>query len=159
LQTIGGLLNFTFGNAVELITSIIALKEGQIRVVQTAALGTIISNLLLILGMSFFAGGIYYHYQTFNMNIAQTSSSLMILACIGLIIPAAFTSSITSVKYDEHKGKLLGLSHGMAIVLLIIYILYLLFQVSTTQNLWHTTLFFLSCKINFLGLLVENPYV
>jgi Ca2+:H+ antiporter len=139
LQTIGGLLNATFGNAVELIVSIIALKEGQIRVVQASILGSIISNLLLVLGMCFVAGGLYHKKQTFNMTAAQTSSSLMALACIGLIIPAAFVSSITSVedsnivKGIEHKGELLNLSHGTAVVLLIIYILYLLFQVSTTN--------------------------
>ena len=134
MQTIGGLLNATFGNAVELIVSIVALKEGEIRVVQASMLGSIISNLLLVLGMCFVAGGIYYDEQVFNQTAAQTSSSLMALACIGLIIPAAFNfavgghsgSSVISPK--EHE--ILDLSHGTAIVLLIIYVLYLFFQVS-----------------------------
>ncbi|RGB44250.1 Sodium/calcium exchanger protein [Rhizophagus diaphanus] len=139
-QTIGGLLNATFGNAVELIVSIIALKEGQIRVVQASILGSIISNLLLVLGMCFVAGGFYHKVQKFNMTAAQTSSSLMALACIGLIIPAAFMSSVEPPEIIEtggdHKSELLNLSHGTAIVLLIIYILYLLFQLKTHTHLY-----------------------
>jgi Ca2+:H+ antiporter len=130
------LLNNAFGNAVELIVPIIALKGGHINVVQTFILGSIISNLLLVLGLSFVAGGILHKKQEFNKTAAQTGSSLMTLACIGLIIPAAFISSAEKIKiiinglYDE---ELINLSHGAAIVLLIIYILYLLFQVSTTN--------------------------
>jgi len=136
-QTIGGLLNATFGNAVELIVSIIALKEGEIRVVQASILGSIISNLLLVLGMCFVAGGFYHKEQKFNMTAAQTSSSLMALACIGLIIPAAFISSVSTVEEKEkHIRELLNLSHGTAIVLLIIYILYLLFQLKTHTHLY-----------------------
>ncbi|CAB4491055.1 unnamed protein product [Rhizophagus irregularis] len=139
-QTIGGLLNATFGNAVELIVSIIALKEGQIRVVQASILGSIISNLLLVLGMCFVAGGFYHKEQKFNMTAAQTSSSLMALACIGLIIPAAFISSVETPEIvqtgSDHTSELLNLSHGTAIVLLIIYILYLLFQLKTHTHLY-----------------------
>ena len=128
MKTIGGLLNASFGNAVELIVSIIALKEGQIRVVQASILGSIISNLLLVLGMCFVAGGYYYKKQEFNQTAAQTSSSLMALACIGLIIPAAFNFSVE--ESASKKEELLNLSHGTAIVLLTIYVLYLFFQVS-----------------------------
>jgi Ca2+:H+ antiporter len=157
LQSIGGLLNATFGNAVELIVSIIALKEGEIRVVQASILGSIISNLLLVLGMCFIAGGYYYKEQKFNKTAAQTSSSLMALACIGLIIPAAFYFSVegTSNSVNDIKEGVLNLSHGTAIVLLTIYILYLFFQVSTI------TVFYPShhAKYNFLGLLVENSFI
>jgi Ca2+:H+ antiporter len=134
------LLNATFGNAVELIVAIIALKEGQIRVVQASILGSVISNLLLVLGMCFVAGGIRYKKQIFNQTAAQTSSSLMALACIGLIIPAAFISSVENVnpnKGPDRRGGLLNLSHGTAIVLLIIYVLYLLFQVSTLDFIYY----------------------
>ncbi|RIA93033.1 Sodium/calcium exchanger protein [Glomus cerebriforme] len=138
-QTIGGLLNITFGNAVELITSISFLKDGQIRIVQASILGSIISNLLLILGISFVAGGFYYKVQRFNQTAAQASSSLMALACIGLVIPAAFVSSINTINVisaEQRKGELLNLSHGTAVVLLIIYILYLLFQLKTHTYLY-----------------------
>ena len=130
------MLNATFGNAVELIVSVIALKEGEIRVVQASILGSIISNLLLVLGMCFAAGGYYFKTQEFNQTAAQTSSSLMTLACISLIIPAAFNFAIESegnidATSEIVKEELLNLSRGTAIVLLIIYILYLIFQVST----------------------------
>ncbi|RIA83793.1 Sodium/calcium exchanger protein [Glomus cerebriforme] len=136
-QTIGGLLNATFGNAVELIVSVVALMEGEIRVVQASILGSIISNLLLILGLCFIAGGIYHKQQKFNQTAAQTTSSLMTLACIGLIIPAAFNFAINNnTGVDGGIRELLDLSHGTSIVLLIIYILYLYFQLKTHSNLY-----------------------
>ena len=83
----------------------------------------------------FIAGGIYHAEQTFNQTAAQTTSSLMTLACIGLIIPAAFNFAVKSENpiIDDGIGvrELLDLSRGTAIVLLIIYVLYLYFQVST----------------------------
>lgn len=127
------MLNATFGNAVELIVSIIALKEGQIRVVQASMLGGIVSNLLLVLGLCFVCGGCYHKVQTFNKTAAQTTSSLMTVACIGLIIPAAFNFSVDTTKNDR-KDELLNLSHGTAIVLLAIYGLYLFFQVSILKS-------------------------
>src|SRR5436190_18714780 len=103
--------------------------------------------------MCFAAGGYYHKTQTFNQTVAQTSSSLMALACIGLIIPAAFNFSVE--ESAEKKEELLNLSHGTAIVLLIIYVLYLCFQVSTIT---YGTAFYSShhMKHNFLGLLVAN---
>jgi len=135
-QLIGGLLNATFGNAVELIVSVIALMDGQIRVVQASMLGSIISNLLLVLGMSFVVGGFYHKEQSFNQTAAQTSSSLMTLACIGLIIPASFNFAISNASEDERDDELLNLSHGTAIVLLIIYILYLFFSLKTHSDIY-----------------------
>ncbi|RGB34128.1 Sodium/calcium exchanger protein [Rhizophagus diaphanus] len=139
-ETIGGFLNATFGNAVELIVSVVALMEGEIRVVQASILGSIISNLLLILGMCFIAGGIFYEEQTFNQTAAQTTSSLMTLACIGLIIPAAFNFAVRSnnpiIDDGITKSGLLDLSRGTAVVLLIIYVLYLYFQMKTHSDLY-----------------------
>jgi len=137
-QTIGGLLNATFGNAVELIVSTIALVDGQIRVVQASMLGSIISNLLLVLGMSFAIGGAYHKQQCFNQTAAQTSASLMTLACIGLIIPASFNFAISNASKDERDDELLNLSHGTAIVLLIIYVLYLVFSLKTHSELYRS---------------------
>ncbi|CAG8681600.1 3167_t:CDS:2, partial [Cetraspora pellucida] len=89
---IGGLLAVGFGNVVELIISIFALIHGEIEIVQTSLLGSIISNLLLVLGVCIFAGGCFYKDQIFNEVAAQTSSSLMTLSCVSLIIPVAFNS-------------------------------------------------------------------
>ncbi|CAG8851492.1 2322_t:CDS:2, partial [Racocetra persica] len=86
------LLNATFGNAVELIISVVALTQGEIRIVQASMLGSIISNLLLVLGSCFLAGGFRHKEQNFNQKAAQTNSGLMAIACIGLVIPAAFHS-------------------------------------------------------------------
>jgi Ca2+:H+ antiporter len=142
MKTIGGLLNATFGNAVELIVSIVALADGQIRVVQASMLGSIISSLLLILGLCFVAGGFYFKTQEFNKTAAQTSSSLMTLACIGLIIPASFNFAIRNAKESERDDELLNLSHGTAVVLLTIYVLYLIFQVSSNK----ITFYFVSLR-------------
>lgn len=144
-ETIGGLLNATFGNAVELIVSIIALKENQIRIVQASMLGSILSNLLLVLGCCFIAGGITRVQQTFNQTVAQTMSSLMALATAGLLIPAAFHASLPKPK-ESHEfpnpnpgssdGLIISLSRGVSLVLLVVYILYLVFQLKTHKSLF-----------------------
>ncbi|KAJ3041475.1 hypothetical protein HDV00_009271 [Rhizophlyctis rosea] len=128
-QTIGGLLNATFGNLVELIVAILALKENLIRVVQASLLGSILSNLLLVLGAAFFAGGLRYQNQTFNQTGAQTSASLLGLTVLGLVIPAAFAFTVGADPNQEQL--LLNVSRGTAIVLLLIYVLFLVFQLKT----------------------------
>ncbi|KAF3930835.1 hypothetical protein ABW19_dt0201688 [Dactylella cylindrospora] len=147
-QTMGGLLNATFGNAVELIVSIVALQKNEIRIVQASMLGSILSNILLVLGCCFLFGGIKYKEQTFNSTVASTMSSLMAVATGSLIIPAALynsfdssgsgnkTGSDSQSLADEHTRSILLLSRGTSIVLLILYVLYLFFQLKT-----HTELF------------------
>lgn len=143
-QTIGGLLNATFGNAVELIVSIIALKDNQVRIVQASMLGSILSNLLLVLGCCFIAGGITRVQQTFNQTVAQTMSSLMALATASLLIPAAFHASMPTPNEEvgfpdpnsDYDGKILSLSRGVAVILLVLYVLYLVFQLKTHKALF-----------------------
>ncbi|VVT53747.1 uncharacterized protein SAPINGB_P003729 [Magnusiomyces paraingens] len=132
-ETVGGLLNATFGNAVELIVAIVALARGEIRIVQTSMLGSILSNTLLVLGCSFIAGGYNRIQQTFNATVAQTMSSLMALAVTSLLIPAAFNSSFPhpSEPGQNTNQAVLNVSHGTSIILLIIYIFYLFFQLKT----------------------------
>lgn len=89
-ETIGGLLNASFGNAVELIVAIIALVQGKTLIVQTSLIGSILSNLLLVLGMYFFFGGIPRIEQNFNVTVAQTAASMLALAVSSLIIPTAY---------------------------------------------------------------------
>ncbi|KAF8759788.1 Calcium proton exchanger [Rhizoctonia solani] len=154
-QTLGGLLNASFGNAVEIIVGIAALVQGELRIVQTSMLGSVLSNLLLVLGMSFLAGGIRFHEQNFRVTAAQTGSSLMTLACITLVIPAAYHSSqqhpsnppvpnaISALMETDapggnersHNGLLL-ISRGTAIVLLIVYVSYLYFQLKSHADLF-----------------------
>ncbi|CAO0791382.1 unnamed protein product [Mucor circinelloides] len=132
-STIGALLNATFGNAVELILGIIALKEGLIRVVQASVLGSILSNLLLVLGFCFFLGGVNRTEQKFNVTAAQTSCSLLAVTTLSLLVPAAFSASTPE---EDTVESILELSHGVSIVLLIVYILYLLFQLKTHTFLY-----------------------
>lgn len=125
-ETVGGLLNATFGNAVELIVAVVALFRGEIRIVQASMLGSILSNILLVMGCCFVFGGYNRVQQKFNQTVAQTMASLMALSVSSLLIPAAFNSA--------HPGDfqhVLSLSRGTSMVLLVIYILYLLFQLRT----------------------------
>ncbi|KAF8926765.1 vacuolar calcium ion transporter [Dissophora ornata] len=135
-QNLGALLNASFGNAVELILSIIALKEGKIDVVQASVLGSVLSNLLLVLGCCFFFGGLKYSAQKFNQTAAQTSASLLSLSCLSLLIPAAFHATATQV---DQTSNIQHLSYGTSIVLLVVYILYLFFQLKTHSDLYITS--------------------
>lgn len=90
---IGGLLNATFGNAVEMILTVQSLRAGLLTVVQGALLGSILSNLLLVLGMSFFAGGLFHKVQRFNRQGAACSTSLLMLACLAFIVPTVTQNS------------------------------------------------------------------
>ncbi|CCM04421.1 uncharacterized protein FIBRA_06598 [Fibroporia radiculosa] len=157
-QTLAGLLNATFGNAVEIIVGIAALLQDELRIVQTSMLGSILSNLLLVLGCSFFAGGLLKD-SIFDETAAQAASSLMTLACITLVVPAAYHSSQTrglmlgnatstvlnaGIQHvvdgtDLDKEAEFGLrfiSRGTSILLLIIYIGYLTFQLKTHARLF-----------------------
>ncbi|KAL8710400.1 MAG: hypothetical protein Q9220_005001 [cf. Caloplaca sp. 1 TL-2023] len=136
-QTLGGLLNATFGNAVELIVSIVALKNGEIRIVQASMLGSILSNILLVLGCCFLAGGIKHKEQSFNSTVASTMSSLMAVSTASLIIPATLYAAMGHSKpIDTKKDNILILSHGTAVILLILYALYLFFQLKTHADLF-----------------------
>ncbi|KAF2744718.1 vacuolar calcium ion transporter-like protein /H(+) exchanger [Sporormia fimetaria CBS 119925] len=134
-QTIGGLMNATFGNAVELIVSIVALRRNEIRIVQSSMLGSILSNILLVLGCCFLAGGVREQERSFNTTVASTMSSLMAVACASLIIPATLYAALQNSKSETDKNILL-LSHGTAIILLILYLLYLYFQLYSHHSLF-----------------------
>ncbi|CAE6465827.1 unnamed protein product [Rhizoctonia solani] len=135
-QTIGGLLNATFGNAVELIVAIVALTKCELRVVQSSLIGSILSNLLLVLGMCFFAGGTRYSEQGFMAGAAQLNSSLLAISVIAVLLPAAFHFA-TNQQLDPDEGlDILRMSHGVAIVLLIIYAGYLFFQLWSHAHLY-----------------------
>ncbi|KAJ5579274.1 hypothetical protein N7450_008141 [Penicillium hetheringtonii] len=141
-QALGGLMNATFGNAVELIVSIIALKDNQVRVVQASMLGSILSNILLVLGCCFFVGGLRYSEQSFNSTVASTMSSLMAVASASLIIPATLYAAISSSSSNDSgdaQHNILTLSHGTSIILLIIYVMYLYFQLRTHAQLFEET--------------------
>ncbi|GJJ73605.1 Ca2+:H+ antiporter [Entomortierella parvispora] len=132
-DNLGALLNASFGNAVELILSVIALKEGKIDVVQASVLGSVLSNLLLVLGFCFICGGYKFQSQKFNMTAAQTSASLLSLSCMSLLIPAAF---VASAKEIDQTANIKHLSYGTSIILLIVYMFFLYFSLKSHSHLY-----------------------
>ncbi|KAI9316187.1 calcium/proton exchanger [Dichotomocladium elegans] len=136
-EVIGGLLNASFGNAVELIISVMALTQNLVTVVQASMLGSILSNLLLVLGMCFWAGGIKHKEQSFNPVVAQTSASLLFIATISLLLPAAFNASVGSTETTaELKDDILNISRATSVILLIIYFSFLFFQLRTHKHVF-----------------------
>ena len=105
---VGGLLNATFGNAVELIISIFTLKAGMIGIVLASLTGSVLGNLLLVLGLSFFAGGLKYKRQNFSIHDARYNSGLLIFAVIvAFVIPEIFSMTL-------NPQKTLSLSIGIS---------------------------------------------
>ena len=136
-STIGALLNSTFGNAPELIVSTVALVNGEIRIVQASMLGAILSNILLGLGCCLFAGG-YGEDCQFNATAASTMSSLMAVAAASLIIPSALHMAFNDngfVVVDSFQSILI-LSRGTSIILLVLYLMYLYFELKTHAQLF-----------------------
>jgi Ca2+:H+ antiporter len=131
-EGVGGLLNATFGNAAELIIALMAIRKGLYPVVKASLTGSIIGNILLVLGGAFLAGGIRHKEQEFNVTGAQAQSTLLTLAAIGLIMPAAFHylagHSAVSLEND--------ISLEISIILLLAYSAHLLFTLYTHKQLF-----------------------
>jgi len=132
---IGGFLNATFGNATELIIGFFAMKEGLFDVVKASIAGSVIGNVLLVLGLSMLAGGIKYKSQRFNPKTLDVSASMLLFAVIGLVVPAVFTHT---VKPELLTTQYEGLSVVVAVILIAIYILSLLFSFYTHKDLYFT---------------------
>lgn len=133
---VGGLLNATFGNAAELIIALMALSHGLIDVVKASITGSIIGNILLVLGASILAGGIRFPRQTFNQTAARISATSLTLAAIGLIIPTIFHLSAAQIPGGWSPQAEQNLSLAIAAVLLITYILWLVFTLVTHRKLF-----------------------
>ncbi|CAI9088995.1 OLC1v1023477C2 [Oldenlandia corymbosa var. corymbosa] len=133
--TVGGLLNATFGNATELIISMYALNNGMIRVVQQSLLGSILSNMLLVLGCAFFGGGIVHSHkeQLFNKANAALNSGLLLMAVMGLLFPAVLHFTHTELHFGKSE---LALSRFSSCVMLVAYAAYLFFQLTSQKNLY-----------------------
>ncbi|CAN1248234.1 Vacuolar cation/proton exchanger 5 [Linum perenne] len=131
--TFGGLLNATFGNATELIIAIYALRNGMTRVVQLSLLGSILSNMLLVLGCAFFAGGLVFYRkeQVFDKASAIVNSGLLLMAVMGLLFPAVLHYTHTEVHYGKSE---LALSRFSSCIMLIAYAAYLFFQLNTKRD-------------------------
>ena len=122
-QKVGGFLNATFGNAPELIITIVALREGLVDVVKASIAGSIIGNMLVVLGASILLGGLKHGEQRFDVRLATTNASMMSLAIVILMIPAIFELG-SGDKGPTHQD-IVNLSDGAAIVLIGLYVLYL----------------------------------
>ena len=130
--SLGGLMNATFGNATELIIAVFALRAGLVNVVKSSITGSIISNLLLVMGLSMLLGGLKFKEQTFQPTIARLNASSMNLAVIAILLPTAvdFTSN------GMEEPILQKLSIAVAIVLMLVYGLTLLFSMKTHAYLY-----------------------
>jgi Ca2+:H+ antiporter len=136
-DALGALLNVSFGNAVELILFIILLASGQIEVVQASLLGSILANLLLILGMAFLLGGLKYQEQVYNNTVTQMSGVMLALAVMSLLLPTAFHAAFNDNSIADHET--LSVSRGTSVILLLVYGLYLLFQLKSHRYLYAST--------------------
>ncbi|MEM8615287.1 MAG: calcium/proton exchanger, partial [Cyanobacteria bacterium P01_H01_bin.105] len=130
--SLGGLLNATFGNATELIIALIALNAGLINVVKSSITGSIIGNLLLVMGLSMLLGGIKFKEQDFQPVIARMNASSMNLAVIAILIPTAVDFTSPSIS----EPTLQRLSVAVAVVLILVYGLTLLFSMKTHAYLY-----------------------
>ena len=130
--SLGGLLNATFGNATELIIALVALNAGLVDVVKASLTGSIIGNLLLVMGLSMFLGGLRYKEQEFQPTIARVNASSMNLAVIAMLLPTAVDYTSTGIS----PATIQQLSVAVAIVLIIVYVLTLLFSMKTHTYLY-----------------------
>lgn len=129
---LGGLLNATFGNATELILAFVALKGGLVEVVKATITGSIISNLLLVMGFSMFLGGLRYKEQDFQPTAARMNASSMNLAVIAILVPTAVEYTSSGIG----ETTLQNLSVAVAVVLILVYGLTLLFSMKTHSYLY-----------------------
>jgi Ca2+:H+ antiporter len=132
-EGLGGFLNATFGNAAELIIAIVALRAGQLEVVKASLTGSIIGNVLLVLGASFLAGGLRHRIQAFNVRGAEAQAASLAVAAIALFVPSAFHAIGSSKVEPATVGRL---SLWIAGVLLFVYLLSLIFTLRTHSELF-----------------------
>ncbi len=142
---VGALLNVTFGNAAELIIALFALSHGYQDVVKASITGSVIGNALLVLGLAIVAGGIGRERQRFERTTAATGSTLLVLAGIGLVVPATFHSAgVAAMARDAISAARVhrleqGLSLHISVVLFAVYLLGLLFSLRTHRHLFAGT--------------------
>lgn len=130
---IGGFLNATFGNATELIIAFFALKAGLFDVVKASIAGSVIGNILLVLGASMLVGGLKFKTQKFNQRAIEVSSSMLLFAVIGLTIPAIFTHTL---RPELLNTRYENLSIMVAIIMFALYLLSLVFSFYTHKDLY-----------------------
>jgi Ca2+:H+ antiporter len=118
-----------------MIVAIIALAKNKVVVVQTSLISSILSNLLLVIGMCFFFRGLRRQEQFFNQTVAQTAASLLALAIGSVIIPTAFDKFASNTATNQ--PQVTALSRGTAVILLVVYAGYLFFQLHTYSSMFN----------------------
>jgi len=134
--TIGGILNATFGNATELIIAVFALRAGHVEVVKASLSGSIIGNILLVLGFSIVAGGWGREKQTFSGAAAGTNTTMLFIAVIALVMPAVYEVSVLGGLHHEQAPVLMDLSLWTSGVLIAIYAVSFVFVLHTHQRIF-----------------------
>ena len=134
--SIGGFLNATFGNAAELIITIFALRAGELDLVRASISGSIIGNILLVLGLSIFLGGLKYKTQVFSENVAGVHSVMLILAVIAIFTPSLFVHAIPGTPDTAANPRVENLSLWTSGLLIALYMGSLLFTLKTHQDLF-----------------------
>src|SRR5207253_10668349 len=130
---VGGLLNATFGNATELIIAIFALSRGLTEVVKASLTGSIVGNLLLVLGLSMLAGGVKYKVQHFSREASGIQITMLVVAVIGLVMPALYVLS-TGIRSGVTLEEM---SLGIAGILLLAYVFGLFFSLRTHRDIFN----------------------
>ncbi|KAJ6484484.1 Sodium/calcium exchanger protein-domain-containing protein [Mycena vitilis] len=131
-QGLAGLLNAILGNVVELIVAVLAVRRCELGIVQSSLLGSVFSNLTAVLGASFFAGGIKFSEQRFPADLAQLDIGLLLLSLFAIFIPTAYNWGRSSNEGTNDvamtQAKILNLSRGFSILMLLNYFCYLCYQ-------------------------------
>jgi Ca2+:H+ antiporter len=142
-HVLGVILETTFGSIVEIILFIVLIKQGEssVPIIKAAILGSILANLLLCLGLCFFAGGIKPERMqvSFSEAVSEVGSNLMLVAGMGLVVPAAFSASLKGTSSDEGgqiANEVLKISRVSSIILLLAFIVYVFFQMQTHKGLY-----------------------
>jgi Ca2+:H+ antiporter len=131
----GGFLNATFGNAAELIIALVALHQGHVALVKASITGSIVGNLLLVLGLSFFAGGLGRRSQKFHRTAATNTTAMLFLAVVALVMPAVFDLALYG-SLSARPAALGPLSVGSAIVLIVAYAGSLIYAFTAHRDLF-----------------------
>ena len=127
---IGGVLSATMGNLAELIIASVALQAGLIDLVKASITGSILGNLLLVLGIALFAGGLKFKVQKFNRNLAGHSTTVLLIAVFGLVVPALFHG----LHPDPQRVATVRMSHYVAFLLIAGYVAWLVFSLVTHSS-------------------------
>lgn len=131
-EGIGGFLNATLGNAAELIIALVALKAGMLDVVKASLTGSIVGNLLLVLGASFLAGGLKFKVQSFATIGARTQIGMMAIAAMAILVPSVFAAT----KTGELASRSVAFSVVVSVILLVVYLCSIMFTLRTHADLF-----------------------